>query len=185
MSKSFCKQPIDTARLRIRRFAQSDVGPFIQFMTDRESTQFLTFTDEQKSNEGAKALLEATIRSYHSEHPMLAFAVEELKTSAFVGFCGLTPHDQETVEIMYAVMPSARRKGYATEIASTLARDALDGLGYVRVIAPIAPTNKFSKVVVTKAGFRDCGLTTSANTAATVHQFVLEQDPTNNPSSAD
>ena len=185
MSKSFCKQPIDTERLRIRRFAQGDVEPFISFMTDRESTKFLTFSDEQKSNEGAKALLDATIGSYDSEHPMLAFAVEELTTSAVVGFCGLTPHDQETVEIMYAVMPSARRKGYAIEIATTLARYALDELGYVRVVAPIAPTNEFSKVVVTKAGFKDCGLTTSANAAATVHQFILEQEPANNPSAAD
>ena len=185
MSRSLCEQPIDTARLRIRRFSQGDVEPFISFMTDRESTKFLTFGDEQKSNEGAKALLETTIGSYDSEHPMLAFAVEELTTSAFIGFCGLTPHDRETVEIMYAVMPNTRRKGYATEIATTLARYALDELGYVRVVAPIAPANEFSKVVATKAGFKDCGLTTNANTAATVHQFIFEHEPANNPSAAD
>ena len=178
------KQSIDTARLRIRRFAQGDVESFISFMTDRESTKFLTFGDEQKSNEGAKALLKATIESYDSEHPMLAFAVEELTTRTFVGFCGLTPHDHKTVEIMYAVMPSARRKGYATEIATTLARYALDGLGYGRVVAPIAPANEVSKLVATKAGFEDCGLTKSANTAVAVHQFIFEQKSANNPSTA-
>lgn len=171
-----CEQPIDTACLRIRRFEQGDVEPFISFMIDRESTQFLTFDNEQKSSKGAKALLKATIRSYDSEHPMLAFAIEELTTRTFVGFCGLTPHDQETVEIMYAVMPGARRKGYATEIATALAQYALDELGYDRVVAPIAPTNEFSKVVAAKAGFKDCGLTANANTAVVVHQFIFEQE---------
>ena len=63
MPKILCKQPIETARLRIRKFSQSDVEPFITFMTDRESTRFLIFGDEQKSHEGAKALIEATIGS--------------------------------------------------------------------------------------------------------------------------
>ena len=166
-----------TARLRIRRFTHDDIEPFVGFMSDRDSTQFLTFGDEQKSREGAQALLEATIESYDSEQPMLAFAVEAQTTRAFVGFCGLTPHDHETVEIMYAVMPDARRNGYATEIAAALAQYALDALGYRQVVAPIDPANEASKAVVTRAGFKDCGLMTRADSAETVHQFVLERMP--------
>ena len=135
----------------------------------------LTFGDEQKSSEGARILLETTIASYETEHPILAFAVEELKAGTFAGFCGLTPHDQETVEIMYAVMPNARRKGYAVEIATALSQSALNELSCLRVIAPIAPANEVSKIVVAKVGFKDHGLVTHADSAEIVHQFVLER----------
>lgn len=167
--------PIDSDRLQIRQFTQEDVEPFTSFMTDQASTRFLAFGDEQKSHEGARQLLEATISSYETEHPMLAFAVEELTTGTFVGFCGLTPHDEETVEIMYAVMPHARQKGYATKIATTLSQYAFDRLGYRRVVAPIAPANEPSKIVANKAGFKDHGLLPNAESAEVVHQFVLER----------
>lgn len=175
MPQSIAHLPIKTARLQIRQFSQADIEPFVHFMTDRESTQFLTFGEEQKTAAGAKELIQMTIGSYNSATPMLAFAVEEQATRTFVGFCGLTPHDNETVEIMYAIMPSARRQGFATEVAAQLARYALDELGYLRVTAPIVPTHEYSKAVVKKAGFKDCGLAQSINR---VHQFVLEQTAT-------
>lgn len=164
-----------TARLQIRRFISNDREPFVQFMTDRESTRFLTFGDEQKSRDGATALFEATIASYDAEQPMLAFAVEALASGEFVGFCGLNPHDEETVEIMYAIVPQARRQGYATEVAAAIARFALADMGYHRAIAPIDPAHKASQAVVTKAGFTDCGLVSDPNSNEMKHLFVFEQ----------
>ena len=179
ISPSLPTRQIDTARLRIRRFTREDIELFISFMTDCESTAFLPFAQEQKSREGAKQLVESTIESYSSAHPMLAFAVEEQMTRQFVGFCGLNPHDEETIEIMYAVMPSARRQGYATEIATALARYSLDELGYRRVIALIVPANQYSKIVAARVGFKDGGLVRNTNFAEKVHQFILEQEPAN------
>ena len=91
---------ISSERLRIRRFEQGDLEAFVSFMTDPESTQFLTFGEEQKSREGAMALLNATIDAYDSSKPMMAFAVEDCVTKEFVGFCGLTPREDGAVEIM-------------------------------------------------------------------------------------
>lgn len=179
ISPSLPTRQIDTARLRIRRFTRPDIEPFISFMTDCESTAFLPFAQEQKNREGAKQLVESTIESYGSAHPMLAFAVEEQTNGQFVGFCGLNPHDEETIEIMYAVMPSARQQGYATEIAAALARYSLDELGYRRAIALIVPANKYSKIVATRVGFKDGGLVRNVNFAEKVHQFILEQETAN------
>lgn len=179
ISPSLPTRQIDTARLRIRRFTRGDIEPFISFMTDCESTAFLPFAQEQKNREGAKQLVESTIESYDSAHPMLAFAVEEQMNGQFVGFCGLNPHDEETIEIMYAVMPSARQQGYATEIATALARYSLDELGYRRAIALIVPANKYSKIVATRVGFKDGGLVRNVNFAEKVHQFILEQETAN------
>ena len=168
-------EPIATARLRIREFIDSDSEPFVSFMTDPESTKFLTFTAEQTSQEGARALLEATIASYGTEQRMLAFAVEEQTSRRFVGFCGLHPHNAETVEIMYAVMPDARRQGYGTEIAIAISHYALNTLGYQRVIAPISPAHTVSHSVARGAGFQDVGLVQHPGFTEKVRQFVLEQ----------
>lgn len=172
----FPAQPlIETARLQIRRFIPTDREPFIQFMTDRESTRFLTFEEDQTTREGAIELFELTIVAYDSEQPMLAFAIENRTTDAFVGFCGLHPHDPETVEIMYAIMPQVRRQGYATEVATAITRLALVDMGYRRAIAPIDPAHQASQAVVVKAGFTDCGLVQNQGSTGIKRLFVCEQ----------
>ncbi len=143
-------------------------------MTDEESTKYLSFDAEQKSKSGAKKLLEATILSYDSTKPMHAYAVEELDTRKFVGFCGLNPHDIENVEIMYAVMPDQRKKGYATEVAATLARYALNEFKFKRVLAPISPKNVHSRRVAERVGFKDRGLIQHKDFSEKVHDYVLE-----------
>ena len=172
--QALLKKPLESPRLRIRKFNARDITPFVEFMTDKESTKYLSFDIEQKSESGAAALLEATIKSYNSTNPMLAFAVEQINTNVFVGFCGLNPYNKEDAEIMYAVMPSQRNKGYATEIASTLAKYALQGLGYSRVIAPITPANKHSRHVAESAGFKDRGLIQHKDYLEEVHNYVFE-----------
>ena len=166
--------------MRIRQFIPADREPFIQFMTDRESTRFLTFGEDQKTREGAIELFEVTISSYGSEQPMLAFAIETLATGTFVGFCGLHPHDQVTVEIMYAIMPQVRRQGYATEVAAAITRWALADMGYRRAIAPIDPAHQVSQAVVIKAGFTDCGLVENPESPDKKRLFVFDQEAISN-----
>ena len=175
MSEKNLNFSITSERLRIRRFERGDAEDFVSFMTDPESTKFLTFAEEQKSREGAIELLEATIESYNSESPMMAFAVESQESAQYIGFCGLTPREKGTVEILYAVMPNERSKGYATEIAVTLVAHAISRLGYRRVIAPIFEEHKASKGVITKAGFEDRGVIQSLGSTEMVHMFVFEK----------
>ncbi len=168
--------PILTGRLKIRRFELADIDSFVEFMTDTESTRYLAFDDEQKTRNGASKLIESTIRAYDSDRPMLAFAVEERSTGSFVGFCGLYPHDQTVLEIMYAVMPHARRRGYATEIARAVAQYALDDLGYAKVVAPIAFVHSASKTVALRAGFKDFGVVKREPAGEKMHQFIFEYE---------
>ena len=162
--------------IQIRQFEYDDTKDFIAFMTETESTRFLTFDEAQKTPAGATELLKLTIDSYNTNEPQFAYAVDDCTTSKFIGFCGLKPHDKETIEIMYAIMPAARGKGYATEVAKILSQYAINQLGYKKVIAPISPENKISKTVVIKAGFIDHGLKQIADDERTIHLFVFEQD---------
>lgn len=175
MPKRRVSLPIRSEHLRIRRFEWQDVDVFVDFMTNHESTKYLAFDDEQKSREGAKELIKATIDAYDSDSPMMAFAVEDCISSEFVGFCGLTPRTDDMVEIMYAVIASARGKGYAVEIAATLAQYATNQLGYKYVTAPISREHEISKAVALKAGFKDCGFQRVVGYADTVHLFVFDQ----------
>ena len=171
---------IHSNHLRIRPFEPDDVEDFVDFMMDPESTRFLTFDSAQKSREGATELVLATIDSYASDTPFLAFAVEERSSRDFVGFCGLTPREEDEVEIMYAIMPAVRGRGYAVETASALAKYAIDQLDYRRVIAPISPEHEVSKTVAVRAGFKDCGIRTNPGASEKVHLFVYEQRGTHN-----
>ena len=175
MPKRRVSLPILSERLRIRQFEWQDVDVFVDFMTDHESTKYLTFDDEQKSRKGAKELIKATINAYDSDSPMMAFAVEDRISSEFVGFCGLTPRTDDAVEIMYAVIASARGKGYAVEIATTLTQYAVNQLGYKYVTAPISREHEASKAVALKAGFKDRGFQHVAGYTDTVHLFVFDQ----------
>ena len=166
---------ISSTRLRIRHFESGDVEDFVKFMTDPESTKFLAFGEAQKRPEGAAELLRSTIGSYASGNPLMAFAVEHTEQRKFVGFCGLTPREEEQVEIMYAIMPNLRGNGYAVETASRLAQYAVDQLGYRRVIAPISCEHEVSKAVSRSAGFDDLGFRNSLNSSENVHLFVYEK----------
>lgn len=165
---------MESARLRIRKFDEKDRAPFVKFMTDHESTKYLNFNTEQKCESGAIKLLETTIASYTTKNPMFAFAVENIATEEFVGFCGLSAQNKQDVEIMYAVMPDHRQKGYAKEIILSLADYALQKLKFSRVLAPISPENRYSRRAAEKSGFKDRGLIRHENYTEKVHDYVLE-----------
>ncbi len=169
------KTLISLERLRIRHFTDNDLEDFVRFITDVESTKFLAFNEAQKKSEGAEALLKTTIDSYDSDHPLLAFAVESIETKEFVGFCGLTPGENNTIEIMYAVMPNLRGNGYAVEIARELSHYAIDQFGYDRVIAPISIEHEASKAVAKKAGFEDHGVQQAPGASEKVQLFVYQK----------
>lgn len=167
---------INSKRLTIRQFKIHDLEKFISFMTEPESTKFLTFNDAQKTRAGATELLQATINSYSTDNPMMAFAVENNENKEFIGFCGLTPREDNDIEIMFAIMPNARGKGYATEVARELSIHALNQLGYDRVLAPISIEHETSKAVVKKAGFKDHGYHQGFDSAEKIHLFVYEKN---------
>lgn len=167
---------INSERLKIRPFKIDDLEEFISFMTEPKSTEFLTFNDAQKTRAGATELLQATIDSYSTDNPMMAFALENNENKEFIGFCGLTPREDNDIEIMFAIMPSARGKGYAAEVARELRIYALNQLGYDRVLAPISIAHATSKAVVKKAGFKDHGYQQSFDNMEKIHLFVYEKN---------
>jgi len=78
---------------------------------------------------------------------------------ALVGIAGYfgPPSDDGTVEIGYAIIPSAQRRGYASEAVRQLVAHAFDDASVVRVRATTLAEGAASQGVLTKCGFVKTG----------------------------
>ncbi len=147
---------IETQRLRIRWHTPDDLQAFTAFMTDDEATRYLLFSEEDCTVDGARQILDHTIKSYTGEEPIFALAIAERETDRYIGTCGLGPSEQDgAVELFYSIIREEQGKGYATEAARALVEHAWQASDASAVVAFIMPDNKASAAVVSHLGFRD------------------------------
>ena len=147
---------IETQRLRIRRHTPEDLESFTAFMTDLELTQYLLFSDEDRTDEGARRILDQTIKSYTGAEPIFALAIAERETDRYIGTCGLGYSDQpDAVELFYSIIRAEQGKGFATEAARALLEYAWQVSDASAITAFIMPENEASAAVVRHLGFAD------------------------------
>jgi RimJ/RimL family protein N-acetyltransferase len=114
-------QQIETDRLLLRRLTDADIQPFYRFLSDPDSTRYMAFTDEQKTNEGATAMVEATIASYDTDAAIFVLAITLKDSGEYIGSLGASPDpDADATEIFYTLLPEYRGKGYAVEATKHL-----------------------------------------------------------------
>ena len=149
---------IETDRLLLRPHVLDDVGPFIQFMTDKAATRYLQFEDEQRTESGARKLLEYVVNSNETENPVFALAVIDKRTGTYMGSCGLAPlQDEEGVECYYSLLPKYWGWGFATEAVMALLYYAFQELELDKVVANMSLENPRAWKVAENAGMRDQG----------------------------
>jgi ribosomal-protein-alanine N-acetyltransferase len=163
----------ETARLLVRQFNKTDKESFIQFMTDPSITGNLAFDDTSKSREGALALLNHTINSYNTDHPLLAFAITDKVNGSLIGACGVNFLEQDKAEVFYAFFPRFWGKGFATEVLSGLKEYLVQIPAVKEIHAFIKPQNRASIKVAEKCGFIDRGLVTREGFPDKVLDYVL------------
>ncbi len=146
--------PIETERLRIRLLERRDLGPFVNFMTDTESTRYLAFGDEQKTETGARELFAAIVGSYERPESVAAYGLEDKASGAYVGSCGFAPVTEGALECYYTILSGRRRKGYAHEAMQALF-DALPGP--VEICAYCHPNNVAGAGLALKLGMESRG----------------------------
>ncbi|WP_080811033.1 GNAT family N-acetyltransferase [Halomicronema hongdechloris] len=147
--------PIETERLRIRRFEPSDSLPFLEFMLDQASTRYLMFEARQKTEPGARELFESVCSAYDSPAPIHAYAIATKDSNRYLGSCGYSPYDDGIVECYYSINRSEWGRGFATEALIALASQLAT---QVEVRAYCHPDNVAAHAVARKAGFVDQGL---------------------------
>ena len=162
---------LETARLVIRTFEPHDAAAWVAMFDDPEVRRFLpgpapTMQTFQGALEGRHAM--------EREGGYAMWAVDEKKTGAFVGQCGLRPVESVGPPAHAAAAPAGRtggefdlayhftracwNKGYATEAAIAVLAHGLGPLGLGCIIAVAMPDNVGSWKVMEKAGMRYAGL---------------------------
>jgi ribosomal-protein-alanine N-acetyltransferase len=89
-------------------------------MLDVESTRFLAFDDEQKTETGARALFEYVLDNYDSPDVVHAYVIANISTNAYLSSCGFAPYEDGIVECYYVIKPEYQRQGFAVEATQAL-----------------------------------------------------------------
>lgn len=153
-------ESLETDRLLIRPFIPDDFESFFSFLRDDRATQYLSFTREQRTCQGAQDLLDMIIDHYGKPEQIFALAVILKQGQQYIGSLGLYPvKDSEDTEIFYTLLPKYWGKGYATEASHRLLAYAFSDLKLEKIVAFIFPYNQPSEKVAVRLGMKNLGFT--------------------------
>ena len=146
---------IESERLWIRRFKDSDLAPFMAYRNDPKVARYQSWDscDEREAR--------AFIREMESAQPgvpgeWFQFAIESKQTGDLIGDCGLRVDEDEPyrAEIGFTLAREYQGKGFASEAVSLLLDYAFDTLGLHRVVAIADCRNAPSVALLERLGLR-------------------------------
>ena len=146
---------IETERLLLRRWKESDLEPFVAMNQDSEVMRYFqsTLTAEQ-----TKGFYDIILQEF-SDYGYGLYAVEEKASGAFIGFVGFHWARMDLdfcpcVEIGWRLDRRYWGKGYATEGAKACLKHGFDNLGLDKVYSFTAVGNTPSQRVMQKIGLQ-------------------------------
>jgi RimJ/RimL family protein N-acetyltransferase len=146
---------LETERLLLRRFTESDVANLHDLDGDPEVMRFVNGGKPVSRDVIREETLPRFLRAYERFEGFGVWAAIERSTGEFVGLFELYPRKDagpNEVELGYRLRRSAWGKGYATEGSRALIRKGFTELGVQRVVAETMAVNAGSRRVMEKAG---------------------------------
>jgi RimJ/RimL family protein N-acetyltransferase len=145
---------IESDRLVLRRFADSDLAPFLIYRNDPEVARYQAW--ESCTEQEAKNMIEQSRQEEPGEPgEWFQFAVELKETDALIGDCALkVEEDGRQAEVGYTLSREHQAKGYASEAVSCLLDYAFGDLGLHRVVAITDQENEPSIALLKRLGIR-------------------------------
>ena len=144
---------VETERLVLRPWRESDVDPYLELTADPEAMRYLGF-GETMDREGTWRNI-ALILGHWALRGYGFWAVEEKASGAFLGRVGLwQPEGWPGLEVGWALLRRHWGKGYASEAARAALDHALTKLEEPHVISLIYPDNQRSIRVAERIGER-------------------------------
>ena len=145
--------PRRTPRLVLRDFTAADFDGILAYSSDPRVTRYLFFgpRDAESTAEYLDGLIES-----QREAPRTRFelAVVERDTQRLIGACDLSRIERGVFDLGYMLGAAHWGRGYATEIARSLAEAAFLELRAARVISTVDVNNRASIRVLEKLGMR-------------------------------
>ena len=146
---------LETERLLLRRFTESDVDNLHDLDGDPEVMRFINGGKPTPRDVIRNETLPRFLRAYERFEGFGVWATIERSTGKFVGWFEFYPWKDvspEEVELGYRLRRFAWGKGYATEGSRALIRKGFIELGVRRVVAETMAVNAASRRVMEKAG---------------------------------
>lgn len=146
---------LETARLTLRRFADTDLAPFRAYRNDPDIARYQSWSDfsEQEARDfiAAQKRLRPGIPGQWFQ-----FAIELKTTGALVGDCALKidEHEPRQAEIGFTLAREHQGRGYASEAVSRVLDFVFGVLGVHRVIAITDCENDASVALLEGLGMR-------------------------------
>jgi RimJ/RimL family protein N-acetyltransferase len=144
---------LETARLRLREFASTDVDAMEAILGDAETMQYYPAPFPRPE-------IEDWIRRNLARYRDCGFGVWAMSVKGsdeVIGDCGCYVREVEgnfEVEMAWHVRRELWGRGYATEAAQSCIEYAFSSLGAERIIALVRPENKSSCHVAEKIGMK-------------------------------
>ena len=146
---------IESQRLILRHFKDSDLASFMAYRNDPEVARY----QDWESYDEQEAI--AFIREMEPARPgvpgeWFQFAIESKGTGALIGDCALRvdEHEPYRAEIGFTLARKHQGKGFASEAVSRLLDYAFDDLGLHRVVALADCRNAPSVALLDRLGMR-------------------------------
>jgi RimJ/RimL family protein N-acetyltransferase len=156
MTKSARFDRLETERLIMRRWRESDRAPFAELNADPETMRFFAGTLDRAASD---AVIER-IETRFDRQGFGFWALEVAATGTFIGFTGLNPLPDGVpgaggTEIGWRLARPAWHRGYATEAARAALGVAFGGLGLPEIWSLTAVLNEPSLAVMRRLGLTE------------------------------
>ncbi|GAB3937101.1 GNAT family protein [Kribbella albertanoniae] len=148
--------PIETDRLTLRRYVESDYDDLLKLQSNPDVARFLLY--DAKTPEQVKESLASRLADVPMDGPDQALTVAVIlrETGQHVGEVTLFVHNFEHQggEIGFVFHPESHGHGYAAEASLALLRLGFEELGMHRIIGRLDATNTSSAKLLQRLGFR-------------------------------
>ena len=148
---------LETERLLLRRFTESDVDNLVNLDGDPQVMHFINGGRPVSRDVIHNETLPRFLRAYERFEGFGVWAAIERTTGKFMGWFEFYPRkgvSPEEVELGYRLRRSAWGMGYATEGSRALISKGFTELSVQRVVAETMAVNAASRRVMEKAGLR-------------------------------
>jgi len=146
---------IESERLILRRFNDSDLAHFIAYRNDPKVARYQSW-DSCNEREARAFIREAGAARAGVPGEWFGFAIESKETQDLIGDCALRvdEHEPYRAEIGFTMAREYQGRGFASEAVSRLLDYAFDTLGLHRVVAIADCRNVPSVALLERVGMR-------------------------------
>jgi RimJ/RimL family protein N-acetyltransferase len=147
---------MQTDRMLMRRWRESDREPFAALNADQDTMRFFPSTLDRVASDAFVDRME----SLFDRQGYGLWALELTETGEFIGFTGLNPMPEGVpgaggMEVGWRLAKHAWHHGYATEAARTAVLVAFDGIGLDEIWSITAVLNEPSQAVMRRLGLTE------------------------------